>query len=191
MSAPSIDRSSPPRRGGLRAVRPTAPLVRRASGAAASHAPARPWTRRSSAPTASSAVDAQPAHTAGHPSLTARRALSQLIARRLAPCYAQSHKNRLAPALSLEIPRLPPPDSPSWSCTVGDCEDPPSTTPDHLPSPSDRPQERPRQKTQTVDLENFCPVRPFEPWFSPSSWPAPLPHDPVRPARRLSCGPDA
>jgi hypothetical protein len=49
------------------------------------------------------------------------------------------HKNRLAPALSLEIPRLPPPDSPSWSCTVGDREDPPSTTPDHLPSPSDRP----------------------------------------------------
>ena len=49
------------------------------------------------------------------------------------------HKNRLAPALSLEIPRLPPPDSPSWSCTVGDREDPPSTTPDHLPNPSDRP----------------------------------------------------
>ena len=49
------------------------------------------------------------------------------------------HKNRLAPALSLEIPRLPPPDSPSWSCTVGDHEDPPSTTPDHLPNPSDRP----------------------------------------------------
>ena len=139
VSVPSIDRSSPPRRGGLRAARPTAPLVRRASGAAASHAPARPWTRRSSAPTASSAVDAQPAHTAGHPSLTARRAPSQLIARRLAPCYAQSHKNRLAPALSLGIPRLPPTDSPSWSCTVGAREDPPSTTPDHLPSPSDRP----------------------------------------------------
>jgi hypothetical protein len=51
--------------------------------------------------------------------------------------------------------------------------------------------ERPRQKTQTVDLENVCPGRPFEPSFSPSSWPAPLQHDPVRPARRLSCGPVA
>ena len=29
------------------------------------------------------------------------------------------HKNRLAPALGLEIPRLTPADSPSWSCTVG------------------------------------------------------------------------
>jgi hypothetical protein len=48
------------------------------------------------------------------------------------------HKNRLAPALGLEIPRLTPADSPSWSCTVGDREDPPSTTPDHLPNPPDR-----------------------------------------------------
>ena len=40
-------------------------------------------------------------------------------------------------------------------------------------------------------LEKFCPGRPFEPSFSPSSWPAPLQHDPVRPARRLSCGPVA
>ena len=27
--------------------------------------------------------------------------------------------------------------------------------------------ERPRQKTQTVDVENFCPGSPFEPSFSP------------------------
>ena len=30
--------------------------------------------------------------------------------------------------------------------------------------------ERPRRKTQRVDLENFCPGKPFEPSFSPSSW---------------------
>ena len=40
-------------------------------------------------------------------------------------------------------------------------------------------------------LENFRPGRPFEPSFSPSSWPAPLQHDPVSPARRLTCGPVA
>jgi hypothetical protein len=60
------------------------------------------------------------------------------VTRRLAPRCVQSHKNRLAPALGLEIPRLTPADSPSWSCTVGDREDPPSTTPDHLPNPPDR-----------------------------------------------------
>ena len=27
--------------------------------------------------------------------------------------------------------------------------------------------ERPRQKTQTVDVESFCPGSPFEPSFSP------------------------
>ena len=30
-----------------------------------------------------------------------------------------------------------------------------------------------------------------EPSVSPSSWPAPLQHDPVSPARRLTCGPVA
>ena len=63
---------------------------------------ARPWTRRSSAPTASSAVDAQPACTAGRPSLATRHALSQRVARRLlaymlvAPRYAQNHKQKQA-----------------------------------------------------------------------------------------------
>ena len=51
--------------------------------------------------------------------------------------------------------------------------------------------ERPRRKTQRVDLEKFCPGSPFEPSFSPSSWPAPLQHDAVSPARCLTCGPVA
>jgi hypothetical protein len=125
---------------------------------------ARPWTRRSSAPTASSAVDAQPACTAGRPSLATRHALSQRVARRLlaymlvAPRYAQNHKqNRLAPALGLEIPRLPPTDSPSWSCTVGAREDPPTTTPDHLPSPSARPP--PRKKYSSTHPSARPPPR--------------------------------
>jgi hypothetical protein len=48
-----------------------------------------------------------------------------------------------------------------------------------------------RRKTQRVDLENVCLGRPLEPSFSHSSWPAPLQHDPVSPARRLTCGPVA
>ena len=51
--------------------------------------------------------------------------------------------------------------------------------------------EQPRRKTQRVDLENFCLGWLLEPSFSPSSWPAPLQHDPVSPARRLTCGPVA
>ena len=46
-------------------------------------------------------------------------------------------------------------------------------------------------KSEYKPLEKFCPGRPFEPSFSPSSWPAPLQHDPVSPARRLTCGPVA
>jgi hypothetical protein len=46
-------------------------------------------------------------------------------------------------------------------------------------------------KSEYKPLEKCCPGRPFEPSFSPSSWPASLQHDQVRPARRLSCGPVA
>ena len=46
-------------------------------------------------------------------------------------------------------------------------------------------------KSDNKHLEKFCPGSPFEPSFSPSSWPAPLQHDLVSPARRLTCGPVA
>ena len=46
-------------------------------------------------------------------------------------------------------------------------------------------------KNAKSGLRAFLPGRPFEPSFSPSSWPAPLQHDPVSPARRLTCGPVA
>ena len=49
----------------------------------------------------------------------------------------------------------------------------------------------PGQKRQQAYLQNVCLGRPFEPSLSPSSWPAPLQHDPVSPARRLTCGPPA
>ena len=46
-------------------------------------------------------------------------------------------------------------------------------------------------KSEYKHSEKICLGRPFEPSFCPSSWPAPLQHDPVSPARRLTCGPVA
>ena len=46
-------------------------------------------------------------------------------------------------------------------------------------------------KSDNKHLEKFCPGSPFEPSFSPSPWPAPLQHDPVSSARRLTCSPVA
>jgi hypothetical protein len=47
-------------------------------------------------------------------------------------------------------------------------------------------------KSDNKALRKCMPFgRPFEPSFSPSSWPAPLQHNPVSPARRLTCGPVA
>ena len=40
-------------------------------------------------------------------------------------------------------------------------------------------------------LRKILPWKPFRTLFLPSSWPAPLQHDPVSPARRLTCCPFA
>ena len=48
----------------------------------------------------------------------------------------------------------------------------------------------PGQKRQQ-SLRKILPWKPFRTLFLPSSWPAPLQHDPVSPARRLTCCPFA
>jgi hypothetical protein len=51
--------------------------------------------------------------------------------------------------------------------------------------------ERPRRKTQAVDLENFCLEGLSNPLPPPRRGLLLLQHDPVSPARRLTCGPAA
>ena len=48
----------------------------------------------------------------------------------------------------------------------------------------------PGQKRKQA-LRKILPWKAFRTIFLPSSWPAPLQHEPVSPARRLSCGPVA